>query len=41
MFVIAGLGNPSSKYENTRHNVGFDVIELLADKYDIRIRENL
>ena len=39
MFVIAGLGNPSSKYENNRHNVGFDVIELLADKYDIRIRE--
>lgn len=39
MFVIAGLGNPSSKYERTRHNVGFDAVDLLADKYQISIRE--
>lgn len=39
MFVIAGLGNPSSRYEKTRHNVGFDVIDMLADKYQIRVRE--
>ncbi len=39
MFVIAGLGNPSFRYEGTRHNVGFDVIDLLADKYNVRIRE--
>ncbi len=39
MFVIAGLGNPSSRYERTRHNVGFDAVDLLADKYQISIRE--
>ena len=35
MFVIAGLGNPGSRYERTRHNVGFKVIERLAAKYGI------
>lgn len=39
MFIIAGLGNPTGKYEKTRHNVGFDVIDLLAEKYNIRINE--
>lgn len=37
MYIIAGLGNPTSKYEKTRHNVGFDVIDALADKYSIRV----
>ena len=35
MYVIAGLGNPGSKYEKTRHNVGFQVIDRLAEKYHI------
>lgn len=35
MYVIAGLGNPTKKYEHTRHNVGFDVITYLADQYNI------
>ena len=37
MFIIAGLGNPTSKYEGTRHNVGFEVIDTLADKYNIAV----
>lgn len=38
MYVIAGLGNPEKKYRNTRHNVGFDVIDALAGKYKIPIK---
>ena len=37
MYIIAGLGNPGKKYENTRHNMGFLAVDLLAEKYDIRI----
>ncbi|MGF0033415.1 aminoacyl-tRNA hydrolase [Bariatricus sp. SGI.154] len=37
MYIIAGLGNPTSQYEGTRHNVGFDVIDALADKYNISV----
>lgn len=37
MYVIAGLGNPGKKYENTRHNMGFITIDQLAEKHDIKI----
>ena len=37
MFIIAGLGNPKKEYDNTRHNVGFAMIDALADKYNISV----
>ena len=37
MYIIAGLGNPGTQYEGTRHNVGFDVIDALAAKYNISV----
>mgnify|MGYP000034315527 FL=1 len=39
MYVIVGLGNPDKKYEHTRHNIGFDVIDALADKYNISVTD--
>jgi len=37
MYVIVGLGNPGKKYENTKHNVGFWVIDALSDKMGISL----
>ena len=37
MYLIVGLGNPTAKYEKTRHNAGFDVIDAIADKYGIEL----
>lgn len=34
-FIIVGLGNPGRKYDGSRHNVGFDVIDELVDQYRI------
>ena len=39
MYIIVGLGNPSKEYENTRHNIGFDTIDAIADKYNINVME--
>ena len=35
MYIIVGLGNPEDKYDKTRHNIGFDTIDYLANKYNI------
>lgn len=41
MILIVGLGNPGKQYEQTRHNIGFDVIDYMANKYNIDVnREN-
>jgi PTH1 family peptidyl-tRNA hydrolase len=39
MFIIAGLGNPGKDYKNTRHNIGFDVIDVIAQKHNISVIE--
>ena len=35
--VIVGLGNPGRKYENTRHNAGYMAVDLIAQKYGIKV----
>ena len=39
MIIIAGLGNPGRKYEKTRHNCGFEALDILADRYKIRANQ--
>ena len=38
MHIILGLGNPGSEYEGTRHNIGFSVIDTLADQLNVPLR---
>lgn len=37
MYLIVGLGNPGKEYENTRHNIGFNAIDVIANKYNIDV----
>ena len=37
MYLIVGLGNPGKEYEGTRHNIGFEAIDYLSDKYNIEL----
>ena len=37
MFLIVGLGNIGDEYKNTRHNVGFDVVDKISSKYNIKV----
>lgn len=37
MYVIVGLGNPKKEYVNTRHNIGFDIIDMIAEEYQISV----
>ena len=39
MYIIVGLGNPGREFVNTRHNIGFDVIDVLADEENISVLE--
>lgn len=39
VWLVMGLGNPGSEYENSYHNVGFRVVEKMADRQRVRIRQ--
>ena len=40
MHIIIGLGNPGKEYHRTRHNVGFDVLDVLSEKLNIQITKS-
>lgn len=40
LYLIAGLGNPESEYGKTRHNMGFNTINKLAESYNIQVNKN-
>lgn len=40
MYLIVGLGNPEEEYSKTRHNMGFNVINKIAEKYNLEIKKN-
>jgi PTH1 family peptidyl-tRNA hydrolase len=37
MYLVVGLGNPGDEYRHTRHNVGFDILDLIAERYNIKL----
>ena len=39
MYLIVGLGNPEEEYSKTRHNMGFNAINKIAEKYNIEVKQ--
>ena len=40
MYLIVGLGNPEEEYSKTRHNMGFNTINKISQKYNIDVKQN-
>ena len=40
MYLIVGLGNPEEEYKGTRHNMGFDTINQICEKYNIKVAKS-
>lgn len=38
VYLVVGLGNPGKEYTNTRHNLGYMVIQCLSDQYDVELK---
>lgn len=39
MYAVVGLGNPGREYENTKHNLGFITVDLLAERHGVAVRK--
>lgn len=39
MYLVAGLGNPGSEYNMTRHNIGFAAIDYIADQHNVQVKK--
>ena len=39
MYLIIGLGNPEEEYSKTRHNMGFNTINKIAEKYNLKVEQ--
>ena len=41
MFLVVGLGNPGKEYENTRHNIGFMMVDYISEKRNLSFKEKM
>ena len=39
MYLVVGLGNPGTQYEMTRHNIGYQTIDYIADKLNVKVKK--